>query len=69
MAALSSYSVATPAFIGSNDFVGSPFIDVGPNYVYIYNMQLPNNGLIYVIIGNICFNFRGYNIMGQRSHR
>ena len=55
MASLNNYTVASAAYIGTaNDFVTTPFVDIGPNYVYVYNMQLPNNGLIYVIIGNYC---------------
>lgn len=53
---LSSYTPSSAAYAGTaNDFVSTPFIDVGPNYVYIYGMQLPNNGLIYVIIGTHSF--------------
>jgi hypothetical protein len=54
MATLLSYGVSTAAFIGAgNDFIGDPYVDVGPNYVYIYGMKLPNNGLIYIIIGTL----------------
>ena len=52
MSSLTSYTASTAAYIGTaNDLIGTPFVDVGPNYVYVYDMKLPNNGLIYVIIG------------------
>ena len=52
ISSLTSYTTASAAYIGTgNDLVSSPFVDIGPNYVYIYGMTLPNNGLIYVIIG------------------
>lgn len=51
MVSLVSYTPSTSAYIGSHNLVTEPFVDVGPNYVYIYDMRLPNNGLIYVIIG------------------
>jgi hypothetical protein len=51
---LINYTVSTTSFVGFQDFTSPEniFIDVGPTYVYVYGMTLPNNGLIYVMIGN-----------------
>lgn len=54
MATLTSITPSSPAYIGTaNKLTNAPFVDVGPNYVYIYGMRLSNNGLIYVIIGTV----------------
>lgn len=49
---LLSVSTNAPTFIGLNSLSGSFNLGVGPNYVYIDNLQLAQNGLVYVIIGN-----------------
>ena len=46
-----SVSSNTISFVGNNDISGTFRVGAGPNYVYIDNLQLNNNGLIYVIIG------------------
>ena len=40
------------SYIGVNSISGSFYYGTGPNFVYIYNMQLVSNGLVYVIIGS-----------------
>ena len=40
------------AYVSTNDVVASSiYVDVGPNYVYVHGMTMPNNGIIYVIVG------------------
>lgn len=59
MATLMSYGSSTAAYIGvGNDFVNDIYVDVGPNYVYIYGMKLNHNGLIYIIIGILSILFQ-----------
>ena len=50
--ALYSISTNTAAYTGSNDISGTFYLGTGPNFVYIDNLQLTNNGLVYVIIGS-----------------
>lgn len=39
-------------YVGDNDVnANALYVDIGPTYVYVYGMALPNDGLIYVIIG------------------
>lgn len=48
---LQSIDVAEDAQVGSNDLTSSPYVDIGPTWVYVEGMKMSNNGLIYVIIG------------------
>ena len=49
---LLSCSVNSLGYVGSNDISGSFTLGTGPNFMYIYNIALQNNGLIYVIVGD-----------------
>lgn len=49
---LTSSTVDNVSYVGPNDISGSVTYGVGPNYFYIYNVVLTNNGLVYVIVGD-----------------
>jgi hypothetical protein len=51
---LSSYSVDSISYIGSNSISnsGSYRVSTGSNYLYIEGLTLSNNGLIYVMVGD-----------------
>jgi hypothetical protein len=43
---------SVPTYIGSNEMIPDTiFVDVGPTYVYVQGLILPNDGLIYITIG------------------
>ena len=50
---LYSISTNTASYVGANDISGTFYLGTGPNFVYIDNLQLTNNGLVYVIIGSV----------------
>ena len=40
------------SYVGANDVIySSIYLDVGPNYIYVQGMTMPNNGIIYIIAG------------------
>jgi len=40
------------SYVGVNDVIPSSiYVDVGPNYIYVHGMTMPNNGIIYIIVG------------------
>lgn len=47
-----SAGVNAPSFVGANALQGTFSLGTGPNFVYIYNLHLQQNGLVYVIIGD-----------------
>jgi hypothetical protein len=49
---LQSCSVNSLGYVGANDITGSFTLNTGSNYMYIYNLNLQNNGLVYVIVGD-----------------
>lgn len=49
---LTSCTTNSLSYVGANDITGSFSVSMGPNYVYIANLALAHNGLVYVIIGN-----------------
>lgn len=49
---LVSTSVNSPSYVGTNDFSGTPSYGIGPNFIYVTNLQLQHSGLVYVIIGD-----------------
>lgn len=49
---LTSCTVSSASYIGANTIVGSVKIQTGPNFLFIYNLALQNNGLVYIIVGD-----------------
>ena len=49
---LNSISTNAASFIGPNSITGVFNLGVGPNFFYIDNLALANNGLVYVILGD-----------------
>ncbi len=48
-----SMTTSLTSYVGANDVASSSiYVDVGPNYFYIHGMTMPNNGIIYVIVGD-----------------
>lgn len=47
-----SAGVNTPSYVGTNSVLGTFSYGTGPNFVYIYNIKLQHNGLVYIIIGD-----------------
>lgn len=45
-------SQANSTYVGNNEInSGSIFVDIGPTYAYVQGINMPNNGIIYIIIG------------------
>lgn len=42
----------TASYVGTNNIQGTFYLGTGPNFVYIYNLRLQNDGLVYIIIGS-----------------
>ena len=38
--------------MGPNDVSGTFSLGIGPNFIYIYNLQLSHTGIVYVIVGD-----------------
>ena len=49
---LTACTVSAASYIGVNSIAGTVNFGFGPNFLYIYNMALANNGLIYIIVGD-----------------
>jgi hypothetical protein len=49
---LLSTSLNSASYVGSNDFSGNPTVGVGPNFIYLTNLNLQYSGLVYVIVGD-----------------
>lgn len=52
MPSLTSCTVSSAAYSGPNSISGTVKLGFGPNFVYIHNIALTNNGLIYIIVGD-----------------
>lgn len=40
------------SYVGANSFAAAFSLGTGPNFAYLYNLRLLQNGLVYIIIGN-----------------
>ena len=47
-----STTTNSASYVGSNDISGTPNVGIGPNFIYITNLILSKQGLVYVIVGD-----------------
>lgn len=45
-------TVSSSSYTGANSISGSVTYSSGPNFLYIYNLALQNNGMVYIIVGD-----------------
>ena len=50
---LSALGSNVASYIGPNEIVGTFKYGTGPNFLFITNIVLQQNGLIYVIVGDV----------------